>query len=329
MKELRYRAAEQHLWAANGVRPAEQRIHLQRTGADVRVQEVGAGPPILFVHGANTSGASWIALSARLPDFRCLIVDRPGTGLSVPLSGRLDAERVARLGDDFVADVLDALAISEAHLVATSLGGYIALRSAAAHGDRLLRMVQFSWPVGAPTAWLPMVMRISAIPGLGRLMASLPATNRSVRMMFRQIGHRASLEDGRITRVDLDAYLALLRCTPTLREDHRIARIFVSPRHGLNRALLSRELLGRVDTPIHFLWGEHDPFGGPATGRLLVEALPRASLEVVPDAGHAPWLDQLDFCASRVREYLSDGAPGSAHEGTGAVATPGDRGGQP
>ena len=293
MNELRFRAAEQRLWAAHGVRPTERRIRLQRTDVDVRVQEVGAGPPILFVHGANTSGASWIALAAQMPDFRCLVVDRPGTGLSDPLPGRLDGKRVGRLGDDFTADALDALAISEAHVVATSLGGYLALRSAVSHGNRLLRMVQFSWPVGAPTAWLPMAMRISGVPGLGRLMASLPATDRSVRMMFRQIGHGASLEDGRITPEDLDCYLALLRNTPTLRQENRVARVFVSPRHGLNRALLSTELLGRVDTPIHFLWGEHDPFGGPASGRLLVEALPHASLEVVPDAGHAPWLDQL------------------------------------
>ena len=54
----------------------------------LRVQELGDGPPILFIHGANTSGTSWATLAAKLPSFRCLLLDRPGTGLSPALPAR-------------------------------------------------------------------------------------------------------------------------------------------------------------------------------------------------------------------------------------------------
>lgn len=304
--EAAYRAAEARLWRTHGATPTERRIRLARNGdVEVRVQEVGAGEPIVFIHGANTSGSSWIALGARLAGFRCLVLDRPGTGLSGRLAGEVDARRIERLGDTFVGDVLDALGIERAHVVVTSLGGYLALRSAAAEPSRFGRMVQFSWPVGAPTTWVPWLMRIAATPGLGRLVASLPPSERSVRMTFRQIGHGPSLADGRITAEDLETYLALLRHTPTLREDQRLARVLVSPLRGLSSARLPEALLGSVRAPTHFVWGEHDPFGGLEIARRLVHLLPEASLEIVPGAGHAPWLDELDHCADAVRSHLA------------------------
>ena len=306
MDEGRYRAAEQRLWQSHGVTPIEHRLHLSRNDVAVRVQEVGEGTPVLFIHGANTSGASWAALASRLRDHRCLVLDRPGTGLSEQIRGPIDANRVAGLADTLVVDVLDALGLEQAHLVATSLGGYIGLRSAAAHPDRLGRMVQFSWPVGAPIDWLPWFMRVMAIPGVGRLVAAMPASERSVRMTFRRIGHGVSLDAGDITQEDLDTYLAMLRHTDTMRNELGSSRVFVSPVRGLRQMLLPPDLLAKVRTPTHFIWGEHDPFGSPKTGRDLVALLPDATLEVVAGAGHAPWLDDLDGCAAAVRAHLDE-----------------------
>ncbi|HKG56321.1 MAG TPA: alpha/beta hydrolase [Candidatus Limnocylindrales bacterium] len=305
MNEARYREAERRLWSSHGVTPIERRIHLARNRVTVRIQEVGDGPPVVFVHGANTSGVSWASLTARLAAFRCIVVDRPGTGLSDALSDRLDARRMASFADTFVADVFDALGLHSGDVVATSLGGYIALRSAAAFPDRVRRMVQFSWPVGAPIAWLPSFMRVMSVPGVGRAIASIPPSDRTVRTTFRRIGHGPSLDAGRITKEDIAAYLALLRDTDTMRNELGPARVFVSARRGLNRMLLPDATLALVTAPTLFLWGENDPFGGPQTARDLVKRLPNATLEILPGAGHAPWLDDVDGCAASVAGFLA------------------------
>jgi hypothetical protein len=86
-------------------------------------------------------------------------------------------------------------------------------------------MVQFSWSVGAPTSWVPWSMRLMGVPGVARLIAAMPATERSARVTFRRIGHGPSLDAGRITDEDIATYLALLRYTKTMREDARIARV--------------------------------------------------------------------------------------------------------
>ena len=85
-----YLDAEQRFWESIGLTPKEHRVQLQRLGVNVRLQETGDGPPILFIHGASNSGTSWADLVVRLPDFRCLMLDRPGAGLSEPLPAPFD-----------------------------------------------------------------------------------------------------------------------------------------------------------------------------------------------------------------------------------------------
>jgi len=279
-------------------------LHLQRNDVDVRIQELGDGPAVVFLHGANTSGSSWAALAARLAGFRCIVLDRPGTGLSRPLVPALDGRSLERFGDTLVIDVLDALGLDRAHLIATSFGGYLALRTAAAHPERVERMVQFSWPAGAPTERLPAFMRVMSVPGLGRLLAALPPSERTVRMAFRRIGHDGSLDAGRITPADLDCYLALLRHTDTMRNELALGRALISPLRGLDRIHLTDATLASIRTPTLFLWGENDPFGGATTARSLVRRIPTAELELLAGAGHAPWLDDLERCVGATAAFL-------------------------
>ena len=220
MNEDRYRESERRLWQSLGVTPTEQRIHLPRIGVNIRVQEVGQGPVIVFVHGGSNSGTSWAPLAARLGEFRCVLLDRPGCGLSDPLDARFDdVEALGKFAEAMIVDVLDAMQIGKAHLVSTSFGGYMALRTAAAHPERIVRMVELGWTIGAPTAGFPLIMRITGVPALAWLMTAVPPNKRMVRMMFRSIGLRQALDAGRISQEAIDWFVALLRDTDTMRNE--------------------------------------------------------------------------------------------------------------
>lgn len=301
-REQRYRDAERRLWDAAGVTPTERRVALARSGVSVRVQEVGDGPAALFIHGGPNSGSTWAPLVGRLQGIRCWILDRPGTGLSDPL--HLDARTVPGFADGFVADVLDALAVPWAHLVVSSFGGYIGLRSAAAHPERIERVVQMGCPAFVPGMRTPPFMRFLLLPGARYLMGSLPPNDRANRSVFRQIGHGASLDAGRVPQVFLDWYLALQRDTDTMRnETAMIARL--GSIRGFDRSLtLSPALLGSVCAPTRFLWGEDDTFGGAEVARTTVAHLPNAGLELVPRAGHLPWIDDPDRAAQLTTTFL-------------------------
>ena len=172
MDEVRFRSSERAVWASVGVTPSERRVRLVRTGCTVRVQESGSGPAVLFVHGAASGGTSWADLVARLQGFRCVMVDRPGCALSDPLPAPLRRiEQIEAYADGFVVDVLDALDLERAHVVATSYGGYFALRGAAAHPERFERIVELGWTIGAPMSKVPFILRLLAVPGVGRVLS--------------------------------------------------------------------------------------------------------------------------------------------------------------
>jgi pimeloyl-ACP methyl ester carboxylesterase len=274
-------------------------VALPRLGGEVRIQELGEGPPVLFVHGGSTCGTSWAELAAALPRFRCLLLDRPGTGLSDPLVRPVrDLGDLVDLADALLLDVLDGLGLPTAPVVATSFGGYFAMRAALAAPGRIERLVLLGWNAGAPVSRLPMMLRLGVAPVIGELLARMPVNRAAVRAIFRGIGSGAAVRDGRISAPAIDAYVELLRRTPSVRNDLALGRLLFSAGQGLDpRFLLSAEERARIATPTAFLWGDRDAFGDAAIARAFVAPFPDARLEIVPGAGHAIWVDDLDRAA--------------------------------
>jgi pimeloyl-ACP methyl ester carboxylesterase len=305
----RYRAAEHSYWRSEGVEPTEQWLELAHSRARVRVQVVGDGPPVLFLHGGSTCGTNWAPLVARLTDRRCLLLDRPGCGLSdAPALRPDDVGAFATYAENLAADVFDALDVACAPIVATSLGGYFALRGAATHPERVTDLVELGFPVGAPMGDIPFVMRMASMPRLGRLMTRVPVSKRMARSMLRQIGLKQAMDSGRLTREGNEWFRAVLNHTDTMRNEIDGAPPALRALRGRNETLLlPDDLLARVRAPVYFLWGSEDPFGGEETARRFVVKIPDAQLEMMPDAGHAVWVDDPDHAAATIRRFLTAG----------------------
>ena len=279
---------------------------MHRTGVDVRIQEIGSGTPIVFVHGASNSGTSWAELVVHLDGFRCILVDRPGAGLSAPLPAPfVDVAALARFSDDLIIDVLDSIDLASAHVVATSSGGYMALRGAATHPERIERIVILGWIMGAANPDMPFFMRMGAIPGLARIMTKMPVNERAVRAMFKRIGLKRALETGKISDELISCYTALLRYTDTLRNEVELGRWLMNWKGLHPDIVLPSDVLSRVGAAVYLLWGEEDPFGGPGVARAFAERLPNARLEILSQAGHAVWLDDPAHVAAAITDHFN------------------------
>ena len=118
------RNAERELWQHYGLAMVERFIEIQNPGLRVRMLECGnpSAEPLIFVQGGLGEACGWASLMAKLTDFRCITLDRPGGGLSDGVDF-LEVD-VRTLAVDVLQTVLDAAGVHQAAFVANSMGGW-------------------------------------------------------------------------------------------------------------------------------------------------------------------------------------------------------------
>jgi pimeloyl-ACP methyl ester carboxylesterase len=295
-----YREAEAHFWNETvGSLPSERILHLEHLGADVRLLEHGEGPSILFLHGGPNAGSTWAPLMPFMEGYRCVMVDRPGCGLS---STALESPRAVRA---YVVQLVDELLGSvdpaPSAIVASSFGSFATLAHASVHVHEAPPAVHFGCPALVPRSTLPLGFILQMLPVVGALMARMaPPPLEEARRVLKMIGHGASMDAGRVPEVLFQWYAALLEHTETRPNELELFRRI------RRKDRLTDADLARVSVPMTFFWGEDDPFGGVAVAEALTRVIPEAALETVAGSGHLPWLDFPEAAGRHARAFLDE-----------------------
>ncbi|HEX7173011.1 MAG TPA: alpha/beta hydrolase [Candidatus Limnocylindria bacterium] len=292
----RYIEAERRYFVLEGVAPAERYLNLDRPQLRVRVLELGAGEPVLFVHGGGGSAAQWAPLLARIHGRRLLAVDRPGCGLSSAFDNRgvdLRAHAV-----DFLSGVLDALAIEAVDIVANSMGATWSVWLTLERTNRVRSLAVLGSPALIAGSGAPLPYRLLGVPVLNRVMYAMePPSDAHGRKTFKRIGHDpATLPDEVTTLQGRTEALPMYR-THWL---SLMENIFPGAQQAV---LLTLEELAQVEQPVRFIWGERDPFGPPSAGEAACRVMRDAQLTTLM-AGHLPWVDMPQRCTSVVQDLL-------------------------
>ena len=282
-----------------GAAGAEGRFVPRPSGRLVHVVAVGEGPPVVHLHGTNTSALSHLMLPSRMPGNRSYLVDRSGCGLSDPdpfPSGGLREHAVG-----FVGDLLDGLSLDTSILVGASGGGIWATWFALTHPERVRGLVMLGSVPTLPGGRAPLPLRLAATPGLGDLMVRAVKPGR--RMMVKML---ASVGEGEtIVRNPelLDSLVAGARDPLAVNANLAELRALMSPRGFRHSVRFSREDLRRLAVPTLMIWGDHDPVVPLSRAREAAAEIPHARLEVLP-AGHAPQLGHPDRVAELLEEFI-------------------------
>lgn len=256
-------------------------------GVRLHVRDTGPrdAPAIVLLHGFGSSLQTWDAWATDLErDHRVIRYDEPGFGLT----GRDQAGYTDERGVALLLGLLDRLGVKRASVIGNSMGGRIAWRFAAAHPDRMDRLVLIS-PDGfagpdrayGTTEQVPLAMR------------TLPYVLPSFML-------RPMLEA---------AYSEPTLLTDALYERYR--DMMLAP--GVRRAIVDRmgdqvlanpvPLLKTIEVPTLLLWGEGDkmiPFGN---SKDYLAALPHGELHALPGVGHVPQ-EEAPETVSIVRAFL-------------------------
>ena len=216
----RYRQAERTLWNRYDLEPTERFIDLDSPRVRLRVVEVGSGEPVLFVGGSGGTGPYWGPLVREMPGFRCLMVDRPGWGLSSPIDYSKHEYRTV------VADVLlgvhNALGLKRTHVVGASIGNVWALRLGLAQPSRVGRIVLLGGGPLVAEIRPPTFIRLLASP-IGAIIVRLPQKPERLRTILRGLGHGSSIDSGRMEE-HIEWRLAFERHTDSMRNERDMVR---------------------------------------------------------------------------------------------------------
>ena len=295
-----YRAAERRLWDAQGLEATERFVDLAEPRLRMRVVEVGSGEPVVFVGGTGGTGPYWAPLVRELPGTHCLMVDRPGWGLSDPVDYR--GRDFGGLTSTILRGVLDALGVDRAPIVGASIGNLWALHAARLAPDRVDRVVAIG---GGPAAGLavPRFIRLLGSP-VGAVIVRMPFSPKMARSQLEAIGHGSSVASGRMDAF-IDWRVAFARETPSMRHERAMVQAVRDGADWRPGFVPTDADLAATRQPLLMVFGSADPTGSVDFWRGMTSRLPRAELRLVDGAGHMPWWDDAATVGAAVREFLA------------------------
>lgn len=295
------RAELESRWAAPPSRfvdAAGLRVHVRDTGPR-------DAPAILLLHGFGSSLHSWDDIATALEDaFRVIRLDLPGFGLTGPdPTGDYSDTR----GGVVLAALLDALGVSRAQVVGSSMGGRIAWRFAADHPSRVERLVLM-----APDGFASPGLEYGRAPKVGPLMALLPHT--LPQFLVKGGMAPAYADPAALTQALVERYHAML-LAPGVRRA-------VLDRMRQHRLVPPEPILARIAAPTLLLWGAKDAMVPATNAADYLRAMPDARALVLPGIGHVPMEEAPAQTARALRDFLGARSDMPAAEGSPGMFRP-------
>ena len=258
-------------------------------GLEVAYRRAGAGPPLVFVHGAAGDGRMWQPQLAALRDeFTVVAWDEPGAGRSADAPAGFGLADYARC----LAALIEALALGPAHVAGLSWGGTLALELYR-HRPELVATLVLADTYAGWKGSLP-GDEVRARVALARRMLDAPP------------GRFDPTLPGLFAGDPPAEFLALLEeVAAAVRPETLRTELAVMAETD------QRDLLPRIGAPALLIWGELDARSPLGVARQLERAIPDSELVVIPGCGHVSNLEAPERFTAAVRRFCR------AHAATG------------
>jgi pimeloyl-ACP methyl ester carboxylesterase len=257
----------------------------------LHVHRVGAGEPLVLLHGLGESHIGWRPVIDALSEgYDVIAIDLPGFGRSPSLPAAVSPTAINLAAA--VNITLDELGIGAYHVAGYSLGARVAIQLA--DSDRVRSIIAIA-PDGLGTPVERLQGFIAMVAGRGVAMALAPVDGwfPAGRSLF--LAGTRSLP-WQIAPADAKQLLTDFADSPAY-EATNWASLFDMPTH-----------LHTITQPALFLQGTADPLMAPQISR-YVALIPRAELIYLPGLNHVPISDDPKSVAHHMRKFLTQVAP--------------------
>jgi pimeloyl-ACP methyl ester carboxylesterase len=252
-------------------------------GIRIAYERAGAGPPLVFAHGAACDHRIWRPqLDGLADEFTVVAWDEPGAGESGEVPGDFRLEDYAAC----LASLIENLALGPASVAGLSWGGTVALELYRCRPELVSTLIladsYAGWKGSLPQE------EVDARVALAQEMFSAPAEEFNPELPGLFAGDPPREFVPLLLEIGADVRLESMR-----------TQLSVMAKADL------RELLPRVNVPTLLIWGELDARAPMTVAHQLDEAIPETQLVVFPDCGHVSNLEQPARFNEAVRDFAS------------------------
>lgn len=283
--------------STTGVSPGIPGDSYFHDGVKIHFRDIGAGSPVVFIHGFGASLDTWRHLQDALKEeYRLVFLDLKGHGYSDrPRDDRYSLQDHAAV----VLGLMEHLKIEDAVLVGNSFGCAVALMAALKAQETFPRkvsgLVLIAGTVDPDN--LPFYLRLLRQPVLGWLTVKLTPASFGTRLIL----NRAYYDDEKVTDSLVETYAKYQRIPGT---DHAL---LTTARQMVPQNLSDvREKLAKLSLPVLKIIGKHDQIISQESAESVCEILPRCRTVIIDEVGHVPHEEKPDKIIALVREFMSD-----------------------
>ena len=262
--------------------------------------DVGAGEPVVLLHGYNHHAEAWVRNIGPLAaaGWRVIALDLPGFGRSGVPRMKYTLGGYSR----FLAGFLDALEIDRAHLVGSSMGGAIALRTAVDAPGRVRTVTGVDaagFFTSVPRAWV-----VAANPMVQALMRPFLGRKRLLEWSHSRAYYDASISSALQTDLMAEAFLQ-----PGYK-DHILGMaesMLLAPEEEL-----LWNALPEIKPPVLIVWGRQDRTISVRHAYFAAQRIPSAEIVVYDRCGHLPMYEKADEFNRDLGDFLARHRAGRA-----------------
>src|SRR3954451_13293976 len=271
-------------------------------GHRVAYRQAGDGPVLLLIHGITSSADTWREVMPILAENHLVIApDLVGHGRSAKPRGDYSLGAYA----SGIRDLLLALGHDRATVVGHSLGGGVAMQFSYQFPERTERLALIS--SGGLGEEVHALLRAATLPGseiVLPLLASRPLLDAGewVGRTLGRLGLRVGPDVAEMAR----GYASLADRAARAAFIHTLRGIIDA---GGQRVSARDRLYLAAELPTLIVWGDRDPILPVEHGREAQGLIPGSRMEVIPDAGHFPMLDDPYRFARLLRGFIAETDP--------------------
>lgn len=297
----KYKETRDSLLQKEGIAPQSKFVETDGPVKNVHYLELGEGKPLIIIHGGLSHCSEWINILKPLSEhFHCYVLDRPGHGLTDPIDYSGTDYRQSAV--DFIRSFMDAVGLQQTYLMGNSMGGYFSTSFTLEYPERVEKLLLIGAPAGM-NYWVPPILRLLGVKRINKLMMKMskPSIANTIKI------HKQLLvkDENRLSGEYYEHcyYNDLIPGTTTAR---RTMLETVLTLKGWKKGLYLTDRMTELKMPVYFVWGNTDVFESHETGIIKASKLENHGFKLIENAGHCPWLDQPEKCASAIIDMLKD-----------------------